>query len=106
MTTRRWVQCPVTHKLIPRDEYVRPVTKTHDIQPDIQPFVSPIDQTLISSRSQLREHNKKHGVTNAGDYSPEYLAKKRQEQTTEKGASQERKKLMYEAWNNFERKGL
>lgn len=106
MATRSWIQHPITHELVPRDQYVRPSTKTHDIQPDIEPFVSPIDKSLISSRSQLREHNRKHNVTNASDYSQEYLAKKRQEQTIEKGAALERKRLMYEAWNNFERNGL
>ena len=30
-------------------------------------FVSPIDDTFISSRSQLREHNKRHGVEQNGD---------------------------------------
>lgn len=30
-------------------------------------FVSPIDNSFISSRSQLREHNKRHGVEQNGD---------------------------------------
>jgi hypothetical protein len=35
--------------------------------PDIKPFVSPIDQTVISSRSLLREHEQRHGVRQVGD---------------------------------------
>ena len=30
-------------------------------------FVSPIDDTFISSRSQLREHNRRHDVVQNGD---------------------------------------
>lgn len=39
-------------------------------------IVSPIDGTLITSRSQLRAHEKKHGVRQMGDYKPgELIAK-------------------------------
>jgi hypothetical protein len=34
--------------------------------PDITSFVSPIDYTLITSRSQLRDHEKRHGVKQVG----------------------------------------
>jgi hypothetical protein len=41
------------------------------IMPDISEaggeFVSPIDGTLISSRSQLRAHNQRHGVDQIGN---------------------------------------
>lgn len=38
---------------------------------DVQPFVSPIDRTLISSRSQVREHERIHGVKQVGnDFTP------------------------------------
>jgi len=98
----RWIQDPITHKLVPRDQYVRPSTKTHDIQPDIAPFISPIDKSVISSRSQLREHNKKHNVTNASDYSPEFLARRRAQVNDTKSATLERKRTIYEAWNRAE----
>lgn len=35
--------------------------------PDIQPFVSPLDYSVISSRSALREHERKHGVRQVGE---------------------------------------
>lgn len=35
--------------------------------PDITPFTSPIDRSEISSRSQLREHEKRHGVKQIGN---------------------------------------
>jgi hypothetical protein len=101
--SRRWIQDPVTHELVPREQYIRPSTKTHAVHGDIQPFVSPIDKSVISDRGQLREHMRRHNVTNAADYSPEYLARRRAEVTNEKGASLERKRTMYETWNTLER---
>ena len=35
--------------------------------PDIKEFVSPLDFSVISSRSQLREHERKHNVRQCGD---------------------------------------
>lgn len=37
---------------------------------DIQPFRSPIDQTWITSRAQVREHERKHGVRQVGNDIP------------------------------------
>lgn len=46
--------------------------------PDIAPFVSPVSRTMITSRSELREHNKRHGVFQVGsDLKPQdYTAHK------------------------------
>ena len=38
------------------------------VQPDIQPFLSPIDGTIISSRGGLRRHMQKHDVVMTDDY--------------------------------------
>lgn len=35
--------------------------------PDVSPFVSPIDRSEITSRSQLREHERRHGVRQCGE---------------------------------------
>jgi len=40
----------------------------YHIMGDIESFVSPIDRTIIHGRSTLREHNKRHDVTNASDF--------------------------------------
>lgn len=40
--------------------------------PDIEPFVSPVDGSVITGRKALREHNKKHDVTNAADFKGEW----------------------------------
>lgn len=38
---------------------------------DLKEFVSPVDGTLISSRSRLRHHNRGHGVEQVGnDFKP------------------------------------
>ena len=51
---------------------------------DINEFQSPIDGETISSRSQLRAHERKHGVRQAGDFKPGELVaceKKRVDET-------------------------
>ena len=42
-------------------------TKSHQVMGDIQEFVSPIDKTVIGSRSQIREHERKHNVRQCGN---------------------------------------
>src|SRR6187399_132583 len=37
------------------------------ILPDKQPYVSPLDGSYVTSRSQHREHMTRHGVIEAGD---------------------------------------
>jgi hypothetical protein len=49
------------------------------IHGDIQSFVSPVDGSVISDRKQLREHNKRNNVVNAGEFSDEYYAGKAKE---------------------------
>jgi hypothetical protein len=46
---------------------------------DIEPFKSPITGEVISSRSQLRQHNKEHGVTDSRDYSANFFERKARE---------------------------
>jgi len=46
-------------------------TKNVHVISDVQPFISPIDRSLISSRSQVREHERIHGVKQVGnDFTP------------------------------------
>jgi hypothetical protein len=45
-------------------------SKGFTVLPDIKEFVSPIDGSLISSRSKLRHHNRGHNVRQAGDFKP------------------------------------
>jgi len=75
----RYIQDPVTHKLVPADNYYRPSENSHSIHGDIESFVSPIDHSVISDRNQLREHNKKHNVVNSAEFSQNFLDRKRVE---------------------------
>ena len=67
-------------QFVPAEEYVRPVThesKRADlpcpqVMSDIQAFQSPIDRTWITSRPQVKEHEKRHNVVQVGnDLKPE-----------------------------------
>lgn len=64
----RYIQHPVTHELIPADEYVRPSTRTsYQVMPDINPYRSMIDGTVINSRSHHRAHLNAHGCVEVGN---------------------------------------
>lgn len=49
------------------------------VQGNFEEFISPVDGSIIGGRAKLREHNKKHGVTDARDYSAGYYEKKAKE---------------------------
>lgn len=88
-----WVQHPITGKLIPRAEYVRPDMKAGAfVQGDITGFVSPIDGSLIDDRGKLRRHNERHGVTDARDYSASYYRTKEVERAQALSMTTERHK--------------
>lgn len=42
---------------------------------DIESFVSPVDGTIVTGRAALREHNKRHNVTNVADFTGEWERK-------------------------------
>jgi hypothetical protein len=43
------------------------VPEAPSFMPDIAEFVSPIDNTIISSRAALKAHERKHNVVQVGD---------------------------------------
>ncbi|MFO1183570.1 MAG: hypothetical protein U1E56_02130 [Bauldia sp.] len=45
----------------------KPAAKAAFFMPDIAPFVSPIDCSEITSRSKLREHERRYGVRQCGE---------------------------------------
>jgi len=57
-----WNQRPEVN----RSRRTVPVQRVHLLS-DIQAFVSPIDQQVISSRSQLRDHERQHNVRQVGN---------------------------------------
>lgn len=67
MTTRRWVQDPVTLKLIPADEYTRPESSAPMIIGDIAPYRSMATGEIIGGRRQHREHLRQHQLIEIGN---------------------------------------
>lgn len=57
--------------------------KAVNVQAGFEPFKSPIDGTIITCRSKLKEHNKRHGVTDIRDYGDEWFDKKAKERERE-----------------------
>jgi hypothetical protein len=66
-------------KLVPRETYVPDSVNAPMVMKPLKDFKSPIDGQVISSRSQLAQHNKKHGVTNSADYNGGYIERKANE---------------------------
>lgn len=64
---KRYIQHPITHELIPAEEYVRPSESSAMIMPDIQPYTSMIDGSVIRSRSQHRAHLRQHNCVEVGN---------------------------------------
>jgi hypothetical protein len=69
-----YVQDPTTGKMVLRGT-LEPKARVNApmVHNGLKEFVSPIDKSVISTRKQLAEHNKKHGVTNSSDYSNGYI---------------------------------
>lgn len=68
MTKNRYIQDPITFKLIPYDEYCGPSSsKSAYIAPDIKPYRSQITGEMITSRSHHREHLKQHNCFEIGN---------------------------------------
>lgn len=61
-------------KLVLKSEYYDAPKSKLTIMPDLPDFVSPIDQKVVKGRRGLREHNRRHNVTNTSDYTNEWAA--------------------------------
>ncbi len=98
-------------KLIPIDEAASRRSSGVAIHGDISPFVSPIDGTIISDRSGMREHCKRHDVVPSQEYSQEWYDKKATERARVLNGEHTpaetlvRKQEIYETMMRFERNG-
>lgn len=91
-----WIQCPKTHKLIPKEEYAAYENNSAYVQGDIESFKSPIDGEVITTRKQLAEHNRRHGVTDSRDYSRGYIesrARQRHQKTIAQDSAGKRQRV-------------
>jgi len=58
----RYIQDPVTHKLIPAEEYYTEQVNSHYIMSDYQPYQSMVTGEMIDGRKAHREHLKRHNL--------------------------------------------
>lgn len=74
--------------------------------PDIEPFVSPVDGTVVTGRAALREHNLRNDVTNAADFRNEWAdaAKRRADFFNGKASDSSRARELAQAWEKHRRR--
>ena len=74
---KTYVLDPVTRELVEKKDF----HKAHGayIIGDIEPIISPIDGSIIGSRSKYREHNEKHGVVPYEEFGDKWFEKKAKE---------------------------
>jgi hypothetical protein len=72
--------------------------------PDIEPFKSPVDGSIVTGRAALREHNLRNNVTNTADYKNEWAeaAKKRENFRTGRAKDPERTRELIKAWEKHQ----
>ena len=76
----RWRQDAKTGKLYPIDEAAaRRDGSGTSLHTAFEPFVSPVDGSVISDRRQLREHNARNNVVQTSEYGTEHWETKRKE---------------------------
>jgi len=83
--TGRYIRDPETGKYVPCETMSRDLGRVNApmVMRPMEDFVSPIDNSVISSREQLAAHNKKHGVTNVRDYGEGYVERKAHERVAQ-----------------------
>ena len=97
---RTWVQDPDTGQLTLKKAVSRDTQQFASILPTIEPFVSPVDGSIISDRSHLRTHNKRHEVTNVADYGPDWFDRRGKEKYNEQqGKTPQQRRERREAIN-------
>ncbi len=81
MARTTYVFCPKKRKMVLKGtEHVEhTASRGPMVIGPLQPFQSPITGEEITSREQLKRHNRAHGVTNAQDYSPQWFESKARE---------------------------
>jgi hypothetical protein len=60
-------------------ETTRATNKSAQVLKSFEEFKSTVDGAIVSDRRQLREHNERNGVTDARDYSDNYMDTRRKD---------------------------
>lgn len=76
MSRTTYVYDPIQKKVVEKSKRTLPAS--HAIH-TMEPFVSPIDGSIIRDGAQLAAHNRKHGVTDHRDYGPDWFERKHKE---------------------------
>lgn len=103
--TGTWVYCAIEDKFVRKEDRISSPEGTLLMKP-MEPFISPIDGKPISTRSQLRAHNKEHGVTNVQDYGDAYFKRRGREMhnetigNTPKAKAERREALNQQLYNH------
>ncbi len=73
----RWKQDYKTGKLIPIDKTGLRRYSTSAVigSTYFEPFISPVDNSLVRNVRELRNHNARNDVVDCREYNPEYFAK-------------------------------
>lgn len=67
MARQSWIQCRHTGEFIPKDEYYDRAPSGPFVMPDIKPYKSMVDGSMIQGRRQHREHLRQHGCIEVGN---------------------------------------
>lgn len=67
MARKRWIQHPVTGKLIPAEEYIAPTSSGLLIIGDLAPYQSMITGEMIDGRVHHRAHLRQHNCIEVGN---------------------------------------
>jgi len=73
---KTYVYDPIQKKVVEKAK--RTNVSLHAVH-TMEEFISPVDKSIIRTHADLRNHNKKHGVTDMRDYSPDFLDKAQKE---------------------------
>ena len=89
-----WIWDATTGELVEKSSYTPQDNSpcAPAVHGSLDAFVSPVDGSIIDDRGKLREHNKRHGVTNVADYGEGYFERRGKEKfADQQGATKEAK---------------
>jgi hypothetical protein len=67
MTRKRWIQDPVSHELIPVEDYQAPTSSGPFVRGDYAAYKSMVTGEMVDGRRAHREHLLRHNVTEVGN---------------------------------------
>ena len=96
-------------KFIPIDSAAKKRDGIIVVKGNFDPFISPVDGSLIVGQRSLENHNKRNNVVSADEFTPEFYAAKAKERADfyqgrkSREESLKCKREIYETWTQAER---